>query len=145
MSEERRKTRISKTAYEAEKRVRVQETFKLDPTVIITLRSKDFLFEFTNEALIGILTDTGKNLMGEALTVKDLTQPSMMESVMWWGLHSNQPELTREQCGRLYTMRHFLAIQGSIGQALSLFMPEMSEFEVEEEETLVTSENPTLP
>jgi hypothetical protein len=114
------------------RRERVQNTFQLDAATTITLRGKVYTLELTNYAVKGIYKDTGHNLMALGFSVQQMTDPEMMGSLLFWALQQNHPELTQDEVDKLFTYRHYGYILDRLKDALDLFLPDMSDVQVEE-------------
>ncbi len=125
------------------RRKRVQDTFKLDPTVIITLKKVDYTLEFDNAAIKGILKDTGYNLMSTAFSQDQMQDPIVMGSMLYWGLKANHPDMTQERADSLFSARLYPYILEKLRQALSMFLPDMSDVQIQKPGDVKPSEDPT--
>ena len=124
---------------------RIGETLKLDPTVIIMLKGKDYTLEFNNFAIKGILKDTGFNLMGSFLGTEEMENPEIMGAVLYYGLKTHHNELTQEECDKLYGYRHNVYILDKIREAIRLFLPDMSDIVRAEEGEGEEAKEPVNP
>lgn len=113
---------------------RVRELFKLDPTVTVTLKGKDYKLEYNNFAARRIATDVAHNLISQPLTVALLSDPSFLGSVFWRGLETHHSELGQDGADKLLTTQHFVYIVDRIKTAVNAFMPDMSDVEVVEDQ-----------
>lgn len=124
---------------------RVRETFKLDPTVTVTLKGQDYKLEFNNYAAKHILLDVSHNLINQPLTLALLSDPVFLGAIFWRGLETNHPELGQEGADKLLTAQHFLYIVDKIKTAVTAFMPDMSDVEVTEPDGTDAPTDPPKP
>jgi hypothetical protein len=125
--EERRE--LSETERRAEIRKRVEETWKLDPLVKITLPGikKEMTLEFDNAAMKGIFLESGINLL-DGSWGKELTHPVNLGLMLYWGLKRHQT-ISQEDVDKAYGARHIAYIQTKLGEALQPFYPDISDLE----------------
>ncbi len=127
------------------RRERVQATFKLDPTVIITLKGVDYTLEFDNAAVKGVLKDTGYNMMSTAFSVDQMQDPDVMGAMLFRGLQHNHSDMTQEKADSLFSVRLYPYVLEKLRQSLALFLPDMTDVDVEKpKEAAKESEDPTL-
>jgi hypothetical protein len=114
------------------RRTRIEQTFQLDPQVNITLKGKKYILELNNWAVKGILKQTTVNLMAAGdFGICQMQDPEVMGAILFWALASNQPDLTQDEVDKLYTFRHYPYILEKIKSALELFLPDMSDIQIE--------------
>src|SRR5476649_120824 len=111
---------------------RIAQLFQLDPVVMITLKRNDYTLEINNWAVKGVLKDTGVNLMSTGFGVAQMQDPEVMGSILYWGLKTHHPDLQQEDVDKLYSYRHYAYVLGQLRTALDLFLPDMSDVEVDE-------------
>lgn len=109
------------------RRQRVQETFKLDPDVIITLKGKKYTLEMNNYAVKEVLRDTGVNLMRDGLSRDSMVDPHIVGSILFRSMQLHHPDLTQDDVDKLYTLRHYSYVLDTLRQVVDLFMPDMSD------------------
>jgi hypothetical protein len=111
------------------RRERVQETFQLDPLVIITLKGHDYTLEFNNFTVKCIYKELGINLLSEGIPMEAMQDPDKLGKLLLLGLQEHHPDLTQDAVDRLYTYRHYMYVLDRLQAALNLFMPDMSDVE----------------
>ena len=110
---------------------RIEETFQLDPLTTITLKGKTFTMELNNYAVKGIYKDTGHNLLAIGFGLKEMQSPELMGATLYWALKEHHPELTQDDVDKLFTYRHYGYILERLKVALDLFLPDMSDVQIE--------------
>ncbi len=113
------------------RRKRTLETFQLDPQVPIELKGKPYILELTNFAVKGILKDTGHNILSVGFGVEQMQDPEMMGALLRWALELNHPDLTQDDVDRMFSYRHYGYILEKLKAALDLFLPDMSDVQIE--------------
>jgi hypothetical protein len=111
---------------------RIQGLFQLDPEVKISFAGKHYTLLLNNWAVKGILKDTGHNLMSLGFTVEVMTDPNTLGSFLFWALQTKHPELDQEATDKLFTYRHYAYVIDRLKQAIAMFLPDMSDFQVDE-------------
>ena len=110
---------------------RMQDTFQLDPVTTIMLKGKPYTLELTNWAVKGIYKDTGHNIMALGFNPEQMQSPEMMGALLFWALAGNHPELTQDDVDKMFSYRHYGYVLGRLKIALELFLPDMSDIQVE--------------
>jgi hypothetical protein len=110
---------------------RMLETFQLDPQTTIELKGKTYTMELNNFAVKSILKDTGHNLLSVGFGITEMQDPELMGALLRWALNEHHPELTQDDVDRLFTYRHYGYILERLKVALDLFLPDMSDIEIE--------------
>ena len=118
---------MTQEALVLERRRRVQETFQLDPTVIITIKSKDYILELTNFQAKMLYKEQGINLLSAMIPPEKFQDLDFLGYVFWLCLQENQSEITQEQADHLLSFRHRMAIMAAVIQCLTIFHPDMSD------------------
>ena len=118
---------MNQEALAAERRRRVQETFQLDPTVIITLKSKDYTLELTNFQAKVLYKDQGINLLAATIPAEKFQDLDFLGYMFWLCLQENQPDMTQEQADHLLSFRHRMGIMGAVIQCLTMFHPDLTD------------------
>lgn len=113
---------------------RVLETFQLDPRVALTLKGKALTLEFNNRAIKGVLKDCGFNALKSSLTVEAMEDPNTLGSLLFRGLQTHHPEMTQDDVDLLFTSRHYPYILNRIRAAMEMFLPDLSDLPVTEED-----------
>lgn len=132
---------IKQSELAGERAKRVMETFKLDPAIKITLRGVEYTLEYNNYAVKGVLADVGLNLLSDGFGNLDQIQnPDILGSLLFRGLEINHPELKQADADRLFTTRHYSYVLNRLRAALALFMPDMSDIEVEDVPSIINAE-----
>lgn len=106
---------------------RLPEIMELDPKVPFRFMGKDLSLEMNNLALMGILKDTGINILGDGFKTTQLDNPEVAGSVLFWALSQNHSEITRAEVDKNINARHFMYIRERIMESLSYFMPKEDE------------------
>lgn len=130
------------------RRERVQQTFKLDPTVMITLKGKEYTLELNNYGVKQVLKDTGFNIMKDGFGQEQMQDPEVMGSLLFRALETNHPDLTQDLVDRLYSYRLYPYILEKMRTVLDLFMPDMSDVLAEQTPDggpMLVVEDPTQP
>lgn len=125
--EERKANGVAANITADEWRRRLNDTDKLDPTVPITLKNKEYTLEFNNRAIKRVLRDTGHNVIKDGIDRDALNDPNLYGSLVLHGLETHHPDLTEDEVDMLVTYRHFFYISSQLLTALSLFMPDVSD------------------
>lgn len=125
----------------------IEEYLQLDPVVPIKLgykdNQKDYKLEMNNFAVLGILKDTGYNLLSTGFTVGTMQDPAVLGSMLYWSLKTYHPELTEDEVSKLYTFRQSPYIISMLSRCLAFFAPEKDKTAVEAPtKTGDTPENP---
>ncbi len=110
---------------------RIKETFQLDPVVTIVLKGHEYTMELNNYAIKGVLKDTGHNMLSAGFGIKEMQDPEVMGSLLRWALNCHHPELTQDDVDKLFTYRHYGYILDRLKVALDLFLPDMSDVQIE--------------
>lgn len=111
---------------------RIQSLFQLDPEVKIALCGTHYTMVLNNWAVKGILLDTGHNLMALGFTIEVMTDPVTLGSILYWSLKTKHPELDLETVDKLFNYRHYAYVVDRLKAAIAMFLPDMSDFEVDE-------------
>lgn len=117
---------------------RLPQILKLDPTIAIVLRDKAYTMELDNKAAKDIFKDTGVNLLGDGLAIKDLN-PNLVGSIMFRSLQRHHKDVTQEFVDSVIEFKKYLYIRDKILQAIEMFFPDVSDITPKQEEK---SENP---
>lgn len=123
--------KVSREDYVKRFKSRVLETFQLDPVVTITLKGHDYTLEFNNWAVKEILRESGVNMIATGFTSEHMQSPEIMSVVLYYGLKTHHSELTQDGVDRMFTLRHYPYIHDRLSDAVDLFLPDMSDMEIE--------------
>ena len=107
-------------------RRQIEESFKLDPTVTVTLGDKKYLLEFDNTAAKEIFKAIAYNMLSDPDIVARLNDPNSVGVILYWGLKRHHPEITEEEADRLLTAKHRLYITSTLIQAMTGFVPDLA-------------------
>lgn len=110
---------------------RIEETFQLDPLTTIELKGKVYTMELNNFAVKGILKDTGYNLLSAGFGIREVQDPEILGAILYWSLVEHQPDLTQEAVDKLFAYRLYAYILEKLKVALDLFLPDMSDVQIE--------------
>lgn len=124
---------------------RVQDTFKLDPVVPITLKGKSYTIELNNFAVKEVMKATGFNVMAASFSPKEMENPDVMGALLYWGLKTHHEELTQVEVDKLFTFKHYPYVLNRLQAALEMFLPDLSDLTVEEEKKDETPRPPLPP
>lgn len=112
---------------------RVEETWKLDPEVVIHLKGKEYTLEFTNFAVKEIAKHLQIDLLKSGIPQGSLQDSEILTGLIYYGLQEHHPEITKDQIDRMLSLRHYGYILNRLTEALSLFSPDMSDISIQEE------------
>jgi hypothetical protein len=122
---------VSSKEAAALRKERIAETFQLDPLTTINLKGKIYTMELNNFAVKGILKDTGYNLLSAGFGIKEVQDPEILGALLYWSLIEHQPDLTQEAVDKLFGYRHYAYVLECLKVALDLFLPDMSDVQIE--------------
>lgn len=119
-------------------RLRLEETSKSDPKVLIHLGGKDYFLEYTNRAVKDVMVHLGVNLLKDPFKLEDMQDPERFAKILFLGLRANHPDLTEDSMDDLITVRMWPYMMGCINTATQLFMADLSD--IEENQSSETTE-----
>ena len=123
---------VTKDEYGRIYRQRMGDMLQVDPQVSIKLGNQEYTLEFNNFAAKGILRDTGLNILTDSIPREKASDPEFIGSLIYWGLTTAQPEMSKDEVDKLIAVRNLLYIRGRVNLALDLATPDMSDVEIEQ-------------
>lgn len=126
--------KLTKEQYREKYYQKLPEISQLDPVVMVTLDRKDYKLEFTNQSAMDVLSDCGFNIISDRFTPQIATNAKVLGSLLYRGLEKHQPDLDQMTVNHMYSIRQYHYVSNCIIEALTSFLPDMSEYEVHEPE-----------